>query len=105
VSSQQIFQGIGVDGINGEGLDDLLLGLNADKDGVNLSNVIISQYEEIAEKMLAIDGPLSEAVDVDKEDVINAYNSLSEQVIYLKSDMPSVMCIPITYVDNPSDSD
>lgn len=34
-----------------------------------------------------------------------AYNALSRQVVNLKTDLPAVACVSITYVDNPSDSD
>lgn len=104
-SSRTIFEGIASDGSNGIGLDDVLRELNADKNGQNLTDVILGQYSLIEEKLTNVEGSLSDAVDQDKEDVISLYNALSEQVIYLKSDLPSVMCIPITYVDNPSDSD
>jgi len=104
-SSRSIFEGEGTDGINGEGLDDLLRSLNADKNGENLADVILQQYSEIETNIAKINGPLSTAVDQQKDEVIATYNSMTQQVIYIKSDLPSVMCIPITYVDNPSDSD
>jgi predicted lipoprotein len=104
-SSRNLFVGEGTDGINGEGLDDILRSLNADKNGENLADVILQQYSEIETNLAKINGPLSTAVDQQKDEVIATYNSLTQQVIYIKSDMPSVMCIPITYVDNPSDSD
>jgi hypothetical protein len=104
-SSRNLFVGEGTDGINGEGLDDILRSLNADKNGENLADVILQQYSEIETNIAKINGPLSTAVDQQKDEVIATYNSMTQQVIYIKSDMPSVMCIPITYVDNPSDSD
>ena len=104
-SSRNLFVGEGTDGINGEGLDDILRSLNADKNGENLADVILQQYSEIETNIAKINGPLSTAVDQQKDEVIATYNSMTKQVIYIKSDMPSVMCIPITYVDNPSDSD
>lgn len=104
-SSRNIFEGEGTDGINGEGLDDILRSLNADKNGENLADVILQQYSEIETNIAKINGPLSTAVDQQKDELIATYNSMTQQVIYIKSDLPSVMCIPITYVDNPSDSD
>ena len=86
-------------------MEEVLRSIGANKNGISLADVIINQYDIAIEKVDAIQETLHESVDGDKENVINAYNVLSEQVIYLKSDMPSVMCIPITYVDNPSDSD
>ena len=104
-SSKDLFLGTKLDGADGEGLEEVLISIGANKNGVSLADVIINQYDIALEKVDAIQETLQESVDEDKENVINAYNVLSEQVIYLKSDMPSVMCIPITYVDNPSDSD
>lgn len=104
-SSLGIFQGTNTGGFDGEGFEEILRSFEIDKNGKHLADVILEQYYEIINVASTLDGPLSEAVDEDKEDVIALYNVLSEQVIYLKSDMPSVMCIPITYVDNPSDSD
>jgi predicted lipoprotein len=104
-SSKDLFLGTKFDGIDGEGLEEILRSIGADKNGVSLADVIINQYDIALERINAIEETLQESVDNDKQNVIDAYNALSEQVIYLKSDMPSVMCIPITYVDNPSDSD
>lgn len=104
-SSKDLFLGTKFDGTDGEGLEEILRSIRADKNGVSLADVIINQYDIALERINAIEETLQESVDDDKQNVIDAYNALSEQVIYLKSDMPSVMCIPITYVDNPSDSD
>lgn len=104
-SSKDLFLGTKFDGTDGEGLEEVLRSIGADKNGVSLADVIINQYDIALERINAIEETLQESVDDDKQNVIDAYNALSEQVIYLKSDMPSVMCIPITYVDNPSDSD
>jgi predicted lipoprotein len=104
-SSKDLFLGTKFDGTDGEGMEEVLRSIGANKNGIGLADVIINQYDITLEKVDAIQETLHESVDGDKENVINAYNVLSEQVIYLKSDMPSVMCIPITYVDNPSDSD
>jgi hypothetical protein len=27
------------------------------------------------------------------------------QIVRIKNDMPDALCVPITYIDNPSDSD
>lgn len=104
-STKNLFLGIKQDGTEGEGLAEILRTIGAKKNGVGLADVIINQFDISLEKINAIQETLHESVDDNQENVINAYNALSEQVIYLKSDMPSVMCIPITYVDNPSDSD
>ncbi|MDX1684525.1 MAG: imelysin family protein [Saprospiraceae bacterium] len=93
------------DGTNGEGLDDLLEFIGAEKDGRSLNEIIQEQYDVILQTIDEIDGPLSIAVEQDSDDVIEAYAEISRQVINTKTDMSSVMCITITYVDAPSDTD
>lgn len=92
-------------GKNGVGLDDYLLKVEAEKNGESLNGIILAQYQAAAAALNALDGKLSEKVDTETDQVINAYNELTKQVVNLKTDMPSVLCIAITYVDNPSDSD
>lgn len=99
-ASERYFQGD-----NGEGFDNVLDFIGAKKNGENLSLAITNQFKKAETALEAIPETLSESVTENTVLVVNAYNSLSPLVILLKSDMPSVMCIAITYVDNPSDSD
>ncbi|MBO6517061.1 MAG: imelysin family protein [Bacteroidia bacterium] len=99
-ASKQVFSG--GDGI---GMDDVLNHLKTEKDGVPLTELINDQFDLAIESVNKISGALSDAVDNDNATVLEAYKAVAEQVILIKSDMPSVMCIAITYVDNPSDSD
>lgn len=89
------------------GLDAYLLGLDSPDAGA-LAADITAQYATSLEAIGAVDEPLEAAVadeGGDPEDVQAAYAALSLQVVNLKTDLPSVACIAITYVDNPSDSD
>ena len=52
-----------------------------------------------------IQAPFAEAVRSDRPDVQALYADMSRQVVNFKTDMPSLLCVAITYVDNPSDSD
>lgn len=99
-ASEQYFSGK-----NGIGLDDYLNEVNAMKDGEKLSNVIKAQYQAARTAIQQISNPLSEAVDKQNSTVQDAYTQLVKQIINIKTDMPSVLCVAITYVDNPSDSD
>ncbi|MBR9861592.1 imelysin family protein [bacterium] len=92
-------------GRSGEGLEELLRHVGAEKNNLLLADLIINQYSEIRFEMGQIDDPLKNSVDQQTDQVLRAFNSLNQQVIHLKSDMPSVLCTSITYVDNPSDSD
>lgn len=92
-------------GKNGSGLDDYLIKVEAQKNNQSLNEVILAQFQAARSALDAIGGPLSEKVDSDNGRVVTAYNELTKQVVNLKTDMPSVLCVAITYVDNPSDSD
>ncbi len=92
-------------GATGSGLDDYLDAFNAQKESELLSKLIKDRFISSINALNEIDGALSDAVDNDQDDVRDAYTEISRQVIQLKTDMPAVMCVAITYVDNPSDSD
>lgn len=91
--------------VNREGLDDLLKIINAKKDGALLHDIIEEQYSVLLLLLDNIEGELSTAVDQESGKVIDLYKEMSNQVINTKTDMCSVMCISITYVDAPSDTD
>ena len=67
--------------------------------------MIKNQFTAAKNALAALTGKLSDEVTNNTSVVETAYNELSKQVVNIKTDMPSVMCISITYVDNPSDSD
>ena len=92
-------------GINGEGLDDVLAYINAPKNERGLRNSIEDNYDAIFSKIQLFPGSLKEQVQSANSSLVELYALMSKQVVYLKSDMPSVLCIAITYLDNPSDSD
>jgi predicted lipoprotein len=92
-------------GTTGEGIDDLLEYVDAEKNNESLANQIRDQYQLALEKLEAIEGTLQQAVEDDANDVQDAYTELQRQVVLLKTDLPAALCIAITYVDNPSDSD
>jgi len=77
----------------------------ASPDATSLVNDMAIQYQTMLNELDKIDGPLAEAVEQDVDDVQEAYNAISRQVVNLKTDVPAVACVAITYVDNPSDSD
>jgi len=99
-SSLNYFQGG-----NSEGIDDLLNYMDAEKDGQSLADLIRDQYALAQTQLNDIDGDLQVAVDQDSDDVQTAYTELQRQIVNLKTDLPSMLCVAITYVDNPSDSD
>ena len=92
-------------GSNGAGLDDYLEAVNATKEGESLNARILAQFDAALAALAEIDGPLQEAVEENNEGTVTAYNELTKQIVNIKTDLPSVLCVSITYVDNPSDSD
>lgn len=104
-ADRELYLGWNVDGVDGPGLDDYLNAVRATKNGRPLDTVIQEQFAGAITALEAITGPLSQAVDQQGPAVQRAYNELTRQVVNLKTDMPSVLCVAITYVDNPSDSD
>ena len=103
-ASRNLFWGFG-NGTNGVGLDDFLDEVNAEKNGKMLSAVITDQFTEMINRVLALPDPLSESIEMDATPTINAYTELAKQVVNIKTDLPSILCVSITYIDNPSDSD
>ncbi len=92
-------------GKGGLGLDDYLEYIGAEKDGASLNTLIRQQFVAAMESLAKIQDPLREAVDADNGTVIEAYNDLTRQVVNIKTDLPTALCVSITYIDNPSDSD
>ncbi len=80
--------------------------VNAEKNGTPLSSLVKTQYQEIRTLADSFGSTsLSEIIATDIEKVNSLYQLISDQVVLIKTDLPSVLCVSITYIDNPSDSD
>jgi len=99
-ASQQLY--LGKDGL---GLDDFLMAVDARKEDTLLDELIKIQFSNTIAAVGALDDPLSQTVENDQAAVEDAYNEIAKQLVNIKTDMPSVLCVSITYIDNPSDSD
>ncbi len=99
-SSQQFFNGNGSNGLN-----DLLDDANIQKDGTPLSQIINQQFQSAITSVQQLPKPLDQSIELHTSEVVSAYSEIARQVVYIKTDMPSALCIAITYIDNPSDSD
>ncbi len=86
---------------NGLGLDDYV---NEAKIG-NLDVTIQSNFTEAINNVQNLGSPLSDFVDSNQDEVVAAYASANKQLISIKTDMPTALCVAITYQDNISDSD
>ena len=92
-------------GINGEGVDDYLEFAGVKKEGINLEDAINNQFDAIINNINSIPETLSNSMLNETEKIQNAYVPLANQVVNLKTDTPSALCVSITYIDNASDSD
>ena len=104
-AAERLYLGIGENGTNGKSLDDFLQEVGAQKNGTTLDEVIKNQFTSAINAVTALPDPLSEDIDNDEAPIVNAYNEITKQVVNIKTDLPSVLCVSITYVDNASDSD
>ncbi len=92
-------------GWTGQGLDDYLNTIDARKEQELLATIINQNFDNILAVLNNIPEPLSESIVNSPQLVQDAYVPMANQLIYLKTDMPSALCVSITYVDNASDSD
>lgn len=105
-ASRTTFLGIGSDGTNDQGLDDYLIAAEAMRDGLPLSQVIEEQYDKIIQGLEDLQpSSLYDAIVNNQSAVETVYAFAQNQVRYIKTDMPSVLCVNITYVDSTDDSD
>ena len=99
LASQRLYTGG-----EGSGLGDYLTRMpNEDAEDVHAD--IEARYAEALRALTALDGELSALVQDDQAAVTAAYAEVTRQVVHLKTDLPALTCVSITYIDNPSDSD
>jgi len=105
-ASVDLFKGKGFNGnVSGASLADYLDAANATKNDADLSTIITSQFDNILNALNKIESSLSVSIETDKAPVMDLYNEINRQLVNIKTDMPSLLCVSITYIDNPSDSD
>lgn len=105
-TSEKLYKGMSLDGkVNGLGLDDYLEAVEAKKEGQALDQLIEEQFANTLQVLETLPPSLSETVSNERSQVVDVYKEIAQQVLYLKTDMPAVLCVSITYIDNPSDSD
>lgn len=104
-AAKELYLGQGKDGINREGLDDYLQQISEKEEGLALHQNIKQQFDLAIAALTGLADPLSGTIMSDQAKVESAYAEIVKQVVNIKTDMPSLLCIAITYIDNPSDSD
>lgn len=94
------------EGKGGIGLYEYVAAANVDKDGVLLQEVIANQFTTVINSLEALQtSSLYDAIQNNFNAVKTAYGHAQNMVVYLKTDLPSVLCVSITYVDNTDDGD
>lgn len=102
-ASRRVYLGETEAGVNGLGMDDLLLFLGAQHTNGTLHSAIINQFAASETALEAIGDPLSESIVNSPEVVQNAYNKLQQHVVLFKTDMASSFGVLITYADGDGD--
>jgi predicted lipoprotein len=104
-ASKSLYLGMSVSDADGLGLDDYLTEVNALKSEEKLDDLIQNQFEVAIRSIENLELTLQEEARDNQENVENAYAEVTKNLVNLKTDLPSVLCVSITYIDNPSDSD
>lgn len=100
---ENIYLGRSEAGIDGSGLDEYLVHLEAPYNGGQLSDAIKNQFTTAITKLQAVPDPLSSTVQSNPAIVDAAYIELQKLLVLLKTDMPSALGVLITYQDNDGD--
>jgi len=90
-------------GGNGQGLDDLLDYVKAQKSGQNLSKVVNDLFDNIIGKMNAISTPYATAVTNQTTQLNAIYDSLKQLIAYFKVDIANNLGVTITFSDTDGD--
>jgi predicted lipoprotein len=100
---ENIYLGRSRNGIDGKGLDDYLVFINANYNGGSLNDVIKSRLSQVKIALDALPDDLGDAVVNNPTPVNDAYLKIVQALVLLKTDMPSALGILITYQDNDGD--
>ncbi|MGH1335856.1 MAG: imelysin family protein [Aureispira sp.] len=91
---------------NGVGLDDYLEATGAKKGDKSLAIFIEEQYTTTLAALNALaPGTLYDAISNNLDGVKAAYAAAQNQTVATKTDLPSALCVSITYIDNVDDGD
>jgi predicted lipoprotein len=101
---RNFYKGIHFDGSqDGLSLDDYLVELGTTSLGEPLAELIFLRLGEAIEDINQIPTPFSSAVDLHQTEVDAAYTSIQQNVVLLKTELPSALGVLITYQDNDGD--
>ena len=89
--------------VYGESFETYLDFLNTIKNGADLSDLIIAQFEEARVAIELLNTDFTEQIATDNTAMLNAYDELQRNVILLKVDMLQALSIDVDYVDTDGD--
>jgi uncharacterized protein len=109
-ASQKLFLGIGeTTATDGIGLADYLNAVETEREetGTPLATTISAQFDLARQQLEALRplGTLSQAITDNINAVKLPYAAVVNQIVYLKTDIPSLLCVSITYSDMTDDGD
>ena len=88
---------------SGPGLKEFLDAVGATSSGQSLSDIINNQYDTISHEVNKLDNSFSSQITTNNNLMLNAYEALQQNVVYLKVDMISALSLTIDYVDGDGD--
>ncbi|MCO6163771.1 imelysin family protein [Flavobacterium sp. NRK F7] len=87
----------------GSSLKSYLDYLNTNRDGQNLSTIINNQFQTILTVNNSIDNSYSNQINSNNVKMVELYDALQLNIVYLKLDMMQALNITVDYVDNDGD--
>ncbi|HEY0245206.1 MAG TPA: hypothetical protein VGC01_06550, partial [Mucilaginibacter sp.] len=71
--------------------------------GQSLSAVVDSQFDDVINKINAVNSPYATAVSSQKQQVQDVFNSLKTLIAYFKVDVANNLGVTITFTDTDGD--
>lgn len=104
-ASQNFFNGVHVNqpGQSGESLHSYLNYLNTMKEGTDLTSLINNQFMATRETAADLNGDFAAQVESDNSLMLETYDKLQLNVVYMKVDMLQALNINVDYVDADGD--
>lgn len=103
-AEQDFFNGKAFNGSNnGASLKSALDAVKAVRDGQNLGDIINNQFTTVNTTNNELNDSFSQQVQTDNAKMISAYNTLQQNVVYIKLDMMQALNVTIDYVDGDGD--
>lgn len=100
----RFWQGLSPDNsTKGPSLEDYIIELEVMSLGENLDVLIHNQFTEAIQNLNALPASLEQSVNDYPKEVDDVYLAIQNNIIYLKTDMPSAFGVLITYQDNDGD--